>query len=63
MKSEITKNWAEYWPCACVKRDRAGKMKAIKMIHNSKTKCRKCGCTKPDPAAKDAATGKTEGGE
>ena len=36
----------DMWPCACVKRDRKGVMKAIKMHTATTSKCRVCGCTK-----------------
>jgi capsid portal protein len=38
----------DYWPCACVKRDRNGNMKAIKLNHPQVTQCRVCKCTKPE---------------
>jgi len=36
----------DYWPCACVKRDRKRHMTHIKAHHPSVQKCRVCGCTK-----------------
>lgn len=36
-----------HWPCACVRRDRAGNLKAIKMHPPSVNKCRRCGATRP----------------
>ena len=48
--------FADWWVCACVKRDKAGRMKAIKR-HSPQTKrCRVCGCSKSDvtPTAKPA---------
>ena len=32
-----------HWPCACVKRDRAGRLKAIKLHPNSVQRCPVCG--------------------
>lgn len=37
---------AGYWPCACVKRNRTGKMTHIKLLPPEKERCRVCGCTK-----------------
>lgn len=36
-----------YWACACVKRDKDGKLKAIKLNPNSRFSCRVCGSRKP----------------
>jgi hypothetical protein len=36
----------DYWPCACVKRDKAGNMSHIKLHHKSKSECRVCGATR-----------------
>jgi hypothetical protein len=44
-KQEVP-NTEDYWPCACVKRDRAGNMTHIKLNHNSVPKCRKCKATR-----------------
>lgn len=33
---------SEYWPCACVRRDRAGNLKAIKLNHPAVLACRVC---------------------
>jgi hypothetical protein len=38
----------DYWPCACVRRDKAGSLAQIKLHHKSKSKCRVCGCTRED---------------
>jgi hypothetical protein len=35
------------WVCACVKRDKAGNIAAIKMHHPARQKCRQCGATRP----------------
>jgi hypothetical protein len=48
----------DYWACACVKRDRRGNMKAIKLHHPAQEKCRTCGCTKPPPEAAEAGGGR-----
>lgn len=37
----------DYWPCACVKRDRQGNLKALKMNPPMKKYCRACGCVRP----------------
>lgn len=36
------------WPCACVKRERGGRMSHIKLHHPDIRECKKCGCTKDD---------------
>lgn len=37
-------NW---WPCACVRRDRKGNMKDIKLHHPDTTKCDVCKAKRP----------------
>jgi hypothetical protein len=37
----------DYWPCACIKRNRKGELTHIKAHPPSRKKCRKCGATKP----------------
>ncbi len=34
-----------FWACACVRRHKDGRLKAIKLNHPDRKKCRKCGCT------------------
>jgi hypothetical protein len=38
----------DYWPCACLKRYKAGNMSHIKLNHKSIAKCRTCGATRED---------------
>lgn len=38
----------EYWPCACVKRDRAGNQTHIKLNHKSVKKCGRCKFSRPE---------------
>lgn len=33
----------DYWPCACVNRDRKGNLSGIKLHHKSVHHCRVCG--------------------
>ena len=40
----------DYWICACVKRDKAGNLKAIRRNHPSVKKCPGCGCIKKNDA-------------
>ena len=42
---------ADYWACACVKRDRQGTMKAVKMHPPTAKRCRVCGCQRPPEKA------------
>ena len=49
----------DYWPCACVLRDRAGNMTHIKLHHPSRTRCSVCGCKQPPNA--DALSKKEDG--
>lgn len=44
-------NQENYWVCACVKRDRKGRMTHIKENHRSVAKCRRCGCTRDESDA------------
>lgn len=37
---------SEYWPCACVKRDKDGHLTHIKGHARAVAKCRRCGCTR-----------------
>ncbi len=41
LTSEVTPE--THWPCACVKRERNGKMKAIKLHPLAVKYCRECG--------------------
>jgi hypothetical protein len=36
----------DYWPCACVKRDRAGRLTHIKQHHRTVERCQRCGSTR-----------------
>lgn len=38
---------SDYWPCACVKRDRQKNLTHIKLNHKSVKRCRKCRCDRP----------------
>lgn len=40
-----------YWPCACVKRDKAGTMSHIKLNPPRCRVCRTCKCKKPPASA------------
>lgn len=51
----------DWWPCACVKRTRKGRMSHIKLHHPSAKKCRACGCTKKDIDAVAAKTAAKKG--
>lgn len=35
------------WPCACVRRDKAGNLKSIRINRPSVKKCMACGCARP----------------
>jgi hypothetical protein len=39
---------AGYWPCACVRRDRQGNMRAIKFHAPKVRRCAVCKCERPD---------------
>jgi len=39
---------SDYWVCACVKRDAAGNLTAIKSNHPSIKRCRRCKTKKPE---------------
>jgi hypothetical protein len=55
---------SDYWPCACVKRDRATNLTHIQLNHPHTMRCRKCGAERPDgwlekiQAENDLRTGK-----
>jgi hypothetical protein len=38
---------AGYWACACVRRNKDGTLKAIKLHAPVRKKCRVCGCKRP----------------
>ena len=38
----------DYWPCACVKRDRRGVMTHIKLLPPNIRKCNVCKCRRPE---------------
>lgn len=44
---------SEYWVCACVRRDRSGRMTGLKFNHPDVKRCRKCGSERPTEAARD----------
>ena len=45
-----------YWPCACVKRNRAGNMTHIKLNHPLLKSCAKCKAKRP-PAGWNSSRG------
>lgn len=40
----------DYWPCACVKRDKAGNLTHFGMQPPTVKRCRRCGAKQPAPA-------------
>ena len=51
---------ADWWPCACVKRDKAGNMKAIKLNHPDLKRCLVCKCSTLDDDIPGTAKGKSD---
>ena len=47
-------NW---WPCACVKRDKSGRMTHIALHNPSEKSCKKCKCKRPPASACKAVGG------
>lgn len=43
-----------YWPCACVKRDRKGRMTALKVNSHNVSRCRVCGAKRDLPNTPNA---------
>lgn len=37
-----------YWPCACVKRDKAKQLTAVKFHPPTAKRCRSCKCERPE---------------
>ena len=48
LRQVIADEIAEYWVCACVKRDRAGNMTHFKGHCQTVTRCPKCKCERPE---------------
>lgn len=46
-REDLPANFSEWWPCACVKRDKQGSMTNIKCHHPDTKRCRVCGCNRP----------------
>jgi hypothetical protein len=38
----------DYWPCACVKRDRDGNPRKVRLNHKSVKKCSVCKLNRPE---------------
>lgn len=47
LMAEAIDEKANYWPCACVKRNRDGLMTHIKLLPPTERKCRVCGAIRP----------------
>jgi hypothetical protein len=43
----------DYWPCACVRRDRAGNLRKIKLNSPQTARCPVCKCVRPGDERKD----------